>query len=55
MDPVTPTRRHILGTVAGLGVLTLAPASLGAAPEKTNGETSGASCELPIRLAKLMA
>jgi xanthine dehydrogenase YagT iron-sulfur-binding subunit len=48
MDPVTPTRRHILGTVAGLGVLPLAPASPGAAAEKTNGETSGASTHLLI-------
>jgi hypothetical protein len=55
MDPVTPTRRHIRGAVAGLGVLLLHPRALVHPPEKTNGEISGASCESPIRLDKLMA
>ncbi len=35
MDPAAPTRRHILGTVAGLGILPVArvPAGLAARPE----------------------
>src|SRR5947209_18790684 len=43
MDPAAPTRRHILGTVAGLGVLPIARAPAGppVRPEPESADQSG--------------